>query len=104
MLATILLPQAPRPAPVQQDGAARAQEADGPARDEDGADDAHGGIHPGEPQVLGAEQGHDGQDRGERVGEHVEIRGAEVVVVVRVLVARAPRRRRARARPGRRSG
>ncbi len=36
-------------------------------------------------QVLGAQQGHDGQDRGERVGEHVEVRGAEVVVVVRVL-------------------
>lgn len=67
---------------VQKDPAGVAQEAVRPPCNHCRAHETHDRIHPGPAEELARGQRCDGQDRGERVSQHVEIRASEVVIVV----------------------
>ena len=67
-----------------------------PGGDDDRADDAHHWVEPDPAEVATAEECHDGEHRGERIREHVDVGRAQIVVVmlmagvavvVRVIVA-----------------
>eukprot|EP01022_Parablepharisma_sp_SALTPOND_P021856 TRINITY_DN43714_c0_g1_i1.p6 TRINITY_DN43714_c0_g1~~TRINITY_DN43714_c0_g1_i1.p6 ORF type:complete len:319 (+),score=122.47 TRINITY_DN43714_c0_g1_i1:1736-2692(+) len=74
---------------VQQHPARVAHEPPGPAGDDQRAHDAHHRVHPHPAQILARGQGGDGQQRGERVGQHVQIGGLQVVVHLVVVVGLA---------------
>ena len=71
---------------VEQDVAAVAQQAPGPARDHRRAEHPDHRVQPGPARVLARDQRHDREQRGERVREHVEVGRAQVVVRVNVAV------------------
>ena len=87
-----VLVQARVGAVVEEDPGGLAQQAQGPAADDQGADDAHGRVQPGQAPESAAQQGEDGQDRGQGVGQDVHVGGLQVVVVGvgMVLVAQPP--------------
>ena len=68
-------------AAIEQHGARRLEQAEGPARNEHGAYEAHERIHPAEPEILRGQQRDDREHRRQRVGEHVQIGRHEVVIV-----------------------
>ncbi len=67
---------------VQQHGAGRSDQAQGPRGDDDRPDDAHDRVEPDPAIVAPGEQGHDGQDGGEGVGQHVHVGGPDVRVPI----------------------
>ena len=81
---------------VQQDGAGVADQAEGPAGDDAGADDAGERVHPQPAEGAGEQQADDHQHRDGGVGHDVDDGGAHVVVAMRgaVRVLRVRQRRR----------
>ena len=71
---------------VEQHPAGVAQEPEGPDADQAGADQAHHRVEPVRAPELAAGEGDDGQHRGGRVGEHVQVGGTQVQVLVTVVV------------------
>ena len=74
---------------VEEDGAGRSQEADGPASDDESADQTHDGIEPNPAEKPARNQRDDGQHGSERICEHVQISRADIAVVtVGVIVVK----------------
>ena len=74
---------------IQQHEGAVAQQPLGPYAHQHGADDAHQWVQPAGPPPFAAKQGQNGQNGGGRVGQHVDVGGAQVQVGVgamRVLI------------------
>ena len=75
---------------VEQDARRIPHQAPRPAGDDDSADNAHGGIEEGPSGIFAGDERDDCQDRRQRVGEDVEVGGAEIVVgrgaVVMIMV------------------
>ncbi|MCY1237621.1 hypothetical protein D9M72_503260 [compost metagenome] len=66
---------------IQQGCAGVADETEGPARNDDCADDTHGGIEP-QPAIDRAQTERDNcENRGQRIGEDVQIGGAQVSIL-----------------------
>ena len=71
---------------VEQHAARLAQQAHGPARDQSGADHPHHRVEPGRGEELGRQQGEDGQERRQGVGQDVQISGAQIVIVTMAMM------------------
>jgi len=69
---------------IQQHPAAVAQQAQGPDGHQHRTDQAHGRVQPGRTPEHAAQQGQDGQHRGGRVRDHVQVGRAQVQVFGRV--------------------
>ena len=67
---------------IQQHEGAVAQQPLGPYAHQHGADDAHQWVQPAGPPPFAAKQGQNGQNGGGRVGQHVDVGGAQVQVGV----------------------
>lgn len=71
---------------IDQYPARLADQAPRPAHDDQRADDAHQRVGP-EPAIAAAEQqGDDSEDRGQCIGQHMQIGGAQIVVARRVFM------------------
>ena len=71
---------------VQQHRAGIAQQPVSPAYDDNAADKAHRRIGPGPFREHRNQQCRDGQNGGCRIGQHMQIGGAQIVVAVMVVV------------------
>jgi hypothetical protein len=70
---------------IEQDAAGGSQQADGPADDEEGAENADGGIEPRLAGVFPGGQRGDSQDRGQSVGQDVQVSGQEVLILLQFV-------------------
>ena len=71
---------------VEQHAAGVADQAHGPARDHDRADDADDRIGPAPLQDHRGDQRRDGEHGGRGIGQHMDVGGAQIVVAMGVAV------------------
>ena len=61
---------------IQENGSSVSQQPQRPVGDDERADDAHHWIHPRPAEEAARQQRRDSEDRGQGIGEHVQVRGA----------------------------
>jgi hypothetical protein len=67
---------------IEQRPARGTQQPVGPPEDDSRADQAHHRIEPDPAEAAAADQRHDCQHRSQGVGQHVEIGGPQIVILV----------------------
>ncbi len=71
---------------VQQHRRSITHQTYGPATDDHRAQDANKRIEPGQAEELARQQGADGEHRGQRIGQNVQIGGTQIVIMVMALM------------------
>ena len=71
---------------IEQNPRGIANKAPGPAGDQRRAHNTHGRVQPTRAHILACQQGHNRQQRGQRIRQYMQVGGAQVVIVPVVRV------------------